>query len=47
MSKRGKKKSAAVEEVVILREDVWAQCDSCQKWRRLPPGTVLDESQPW
>ena len=28
---------------------VWAQCDNagCQKWRKLPPGTVIDDSEPW
>ena len=28
---------------------VWAQCDNqnCQKWRRLPPGSVVDDSVPW
>ncbi|KAL6774112.1 MOT13 [Auxenochlorella protothecoides x Auxenochlorella symbiontica] len=27
----------------------WAQCENanCQKWRRLPPGTVVDENAPW
>eukprot|EP00198_Chlamydomonas_reinhardtii_P003176 XP_001692512.1 predicted protein [Chlamydomonas reinhardtii] len=45
---RGRKKKEEEPVVpVILQEDVWAQCDGCQKWRRLPPGTVLDESQPW
>lgn len=33
----------------IVVEDSWAQCENekCQKWRRLPPGTVVDDSQPW
>lgn len=28
---------------------VWAQCDNagCQKWRKLPPGTVLNDDEPW
>ena len=28
---------------------VWAQCDNqnCQKWRRLPPGSVVDDTVPW
>ena len=32
-----------------LQEDVWAQCDNpnCQKWRRLPPRTIIDENTPW
>lgn len=27
----------------------WAQCENvnCQKWRRLPPGTVVDENAAW
>ena len=33
----------------VVVEDSWAQCENekCQKWRRLPPGTVVDDSQPW
>ena len=33
----------------VLAADVWAQCDrdECQKWRRLPPGTVIDEESKW
>lgn len=31
----------------VIVEDVWAQCDKCNKWRRLPPGTVVDETMPW
>ena len=30
-----------------LVEDVWACCDTCDKWRRLPPGTILDEKEKW
>lgn len=28
---------------------VWAQCDNagCQKWRKLPPGTVVNDKEPW
>ena len=28
---------------------VWAQCDNagCQKWRKLPPGSKIDEDNPW
>lgn len=27
----------------------WAQCDNpnCQKWRKLPPGTSVDENSEW
>lgn len=54
MAKGGKKagsgasKSASAAAVKV-QEDVWAQCDNpnCQKWRRLPPGTVIDENTPW
>jgi hypothetical protein len=30
-------------------EDVWAQCDNaaCKKWRRLLPGTKVDETRSW
>lgn len=29
--------------------EVWAQCENpdCNKWRRLPPNTVLNENEPW
>ena len=44
----GASKSASAATVKV-QEDVWAQCDNpnCQKWRRLPPGTVIDENTPW
>lgn len=37
---------AVVPQVV---EDVWACCDDpkCEKWRRLPPGTQLDDKKKW
>lgn len=37
--------SAKVEFV----EDLWVQCDepSCSKWRRLPPGTVVNNQTRW
>ncbi|EFJ47166.1 hypothetical protein VOLCADRAFT_105221 [Volvox carteri f. nagariensis] len=44
---RGRKKKEGQVLDIQIHEDVWAMCDACQKWRRLPPGTVLDESQPW
>ena len=30
-------------------EDLWVQCDapSCRKWRRLPPGSVVDDHGRW
>ncbi|KAL6759410.1 CW-type zinc finger-domain-containing protein [Haematococcus lacustris] len=31
----------------ILLEEVWVQCDACQKWRRLPPGTIVEEDGAW
>ena len=42
----GKSVEMAME---VLAADVWAQCDreECQKWRRLPPGTVIDEESKW
>ena len=29
--------------------EVWAQCENpeCNKWRRLPPHTVVNETEPW
>ena len=32
-----------------LSLSVWACCDNsrCSKWRRLPPGTVVDPNKPW
>jgi hypothetical protein len=29
------------------QEDVWVQCDACQKWRRLPPSTELEDDVSW
>ena len=54
MAKGGKKggsgaaKSASAAAAKV-QEDVWAQCDNpnCQKWRRLPPATIIDENTPW
>jgi len=30
-------------------EEIWAQCEhpQCEKWRKLPPGSFVDESKPW
>ncbi|KAL0028795.1 hypothetical protein WJX79_008323 [Trebouxia sp. C0005] len=54
MAKGGKKAGSGASKsvsaaAVKVQEDVWAQCDNpnCQKWRRLPPGTVIDENTPW
>ena len=54
MAKGGRKAGASAAKnasaaAAKLQEDVWAQCDNpnCQKWRRLPPGTVIDENTPW
>ena len=54
MAKGGKKAGSGASKsvsaaAVKFQEDVWAQCDNpnCQKWRRLPPGTVIDENTPW
>lgn len=48
---RGKKKTdkAKVAPVKPIGIWVWAQCDNagCQKWRKLPPGTVIDDKEPW
>lgn len=26
---------------------LWAQCEHCNKWRRLPSGTIIDNEAPW
>ena len=41
------KLSASIKSAEAV--SVWAQCDNqgCQKWRRLPPGTVVDDTVPW
>lgn len=39
--------AAAAAEKLEVQEDVWAQCERCDKWRRLPPGTEIDEERPW
>lgn len=32
----------------VLIEELWAQCDRCQKWRLLPPGTPPPpDNVPW
>lgn len=56
--KKGKAKKAGVrkqkkEDFSYLPKQVgvfvWAQCDNagCQKWRKLPPGTVVKDDEPW
>ena len=54
MAKGGRKGSSGAAKnastaAAKLQEDVWAQCDNpnCQKWRRLPPRTIIDENTPW
>ena len=54
MAKGGKRKGSSGSKssagaAAKLQEDAWAQCDNpnCQKWRRLPPGTLIDEDTPW
>ena len=39
----------AVAQPTILPAQEWAQCENpnCNKWRLLPPGTVLNENEPW
>jgi hypothetical protein len=33
---------------LVLIEELWAQCDRCQKWRLLPPGTTPPpDNVPW
>jgi hypothetical protein len=36
------------EVVPVLIEEQWVECDKCQKWRLLPPGSsVPPENIPW
>lgn len=30
-----------------VERDLWVQCDSCGKWRRLAPDTVIDDNASW
>jgi hypothetical protein len=33
---------------LVVIEELWAQCDRCQKWRLLPPGTTPPpDNVPW
>ena len=36
-------------QAAALVEEFWAQCEHphCEKWRKLPPGSFVDESKPW
>ncbi|CAG9462813.1 unnamed protein product [Pedinophyceae sp. YPF-701] len=38
---------APAAQPVLLVEDKWAQCEKCDKWRRLPMDHVIDENEPW
>lgn len=44
--KKKKEPAKALKPIGIW---VWAQCDNagCQKWRKLPPGTVVNDNEPW
>ncbi len=58
-SKKGKAKGASrgntplaipqpLQPCIVVVEDVWAQCDTCQKWRRLPAGAAAPpDDAPW
>lgn len=41
MGRQGKQ-SAEPEE-----EEMWAQCETCEKWRKLRPGTEVTDTEPW
>jgi hypothetical protein len=34
---------------VVIQAEQWAQCDNpnCQKWRKLPASTTLNDDEPW
>ena len=40
---------AALVPVPVIQKAIWAQCENpnCEKWRKLPPGTVVSENEPW
>lgn len=40
---------AGEQPQIHVSAEVWAQCENpaCNKWRRLPPHTVLNENEPW
>jgi hypothetical protein len=38
----------ALQPCIVVVEDIWAQCDTCQKWRRLPAGAAAPpDDAPW
>ena len=43
MRSRGKKRNRSA--AALSHETTWVACDSCGKWRRLPPGVRLDEDE--
>lgn len=47
--KAGKPKAAKIELPKVVGVCVWAQCDNagCQKWRKLPPGSIVNDKEPW
>ena len=53
VNQRPKRRKIETEKVRAARDeespDVWAQCENpaCNKWRRLPPHTALNENEPW
>ena len=49
MVKGRPKGSNTTSLVKVPQVSQWAQCDNqgCAKWRRLPPGTAVDDSVPW
>ena len=49
---KGRSKAAELKHVAAPAPAsvfVWAQCDNagCQKWRKLPPNTVVEDDVPW
>jgi hypothetical protein len=41
--------AATIPFVPVLQKAQWVQCENpnCEKWRRLPPGTAVDEDAAW
>ena len=43
MRSRGKKRNRSA--AALSHETTWVACDTCGKWRRLPPGVRLAEDE--
>ena len=41
--------ASTVPILPVITKEQWVQCENpnCGKWRRIPPGSVIDENAPW